>query len=120
MMLPSLHGLSKLPADATIRIEGRGDKPAMVIIEQGDERWESTADKLSELPQAAQKLLYGDRLTANGSRALPLAPSPGIQIRELRLGNRDLQAEHRKAIETMKRQLDEMREKLEKLEQDDE
>lgn len=40
-----------LPKDMTVVITKTGSEPATVVIEQGDDRWEVTEEKLGELPQ---------------------------------------------------------------------
>lgn len=38
------------PKDLTLSIQKEGDQPAKIVAKQGDEQWETTEDKLGELP----------------------------------------------------------------------
>ncbi len=40
----------KLPADLSITITRKGEEPAKISVSKGDQKWETTEDKLKELP----------------------------------------------------------------------
>lgn len=52
-----LNGFNNLPKGVEVRVVGQGDKPAKMIIAQGDKEWETEAHKMHELPQEAKDAL---------------------------------------------------------------
>jgi hypothetical protein len=96
-----------LPDDMSVTIVRKGKQPAKVIVKQGDQTWEATEDKLSELPPPVRHEV--DKLLPRQMppRARPeAAPFPGGEMNEM------LQRQQR----DMKAQLDQVRKRLEQLE----
>jgi hypothetical protein len=44
-----------LPGDMSVAVTKRGDEPAQVKVQKGDQKWEVTADKLDELPDEVRE-----------------------------------------------------------------
>jgi len=52
MVLPPGHDVDKpLPGNMSISVTKQGEKPAKIVVERGDERWELTEDDLDKLPE---------------------------------------------------------------------
>jgi hypothetical protein len=96
-----------LPDDMSVTIVRKGKEPAKVIVKQGDQTWEATEDKLSELPPPVRHEV--DKLLPRQMppRVRPeAAPFPSGELNEM------LQRQQR----DIKAQLDQVRKRLERLE----
>ncbi len=71
----------KLPENTSVVVTREGDKPAKIMVKQGDKKWEITEDEINKLPEALrpvveQMLGLGPFSFPETSGALP-EPSPG-------------------------------------------
>ncbi len=61
MLRPGVIGWSKtaaphkLPKNMTVSITKEGESPAKIVVKQGDKTWETTEDKLKDLPEEVRK-----------------------------------------------------------------
>jgi hypothetical protein len=51
IMLPPGAVAAPIPDDVRLHIDKQGSKPARIVVERGDDRWETTEDKLDKLPE---------------------------------------------------------------------
>jgi membrane-associated protease RseP (regulator of RpoE activity) len=47
-----------LPDDVTVTVTKHGNEPAKVVVTRGDDRWETTVDKMSELPEEVRNWIH--------------------------------------------------------------
>jgi len=107
MHLPGAAALSHLPEGVSVHIEGQGKKPAKIIITKGDEKWETTAGKLHELPLEVRKLLAPAPMQ-------PMAAPPGVRVRGF---TRPIGPDNASAIQELKQQLESLRKAVEELQE---
>lgn len=50
---------TELPENMTVTISKTGDQPAKVMVQRGDESWETTVEKLDALPEDVRKVVRG-------------------------------------------------------------
>ncbi|QDU93566.1 PDZ domain-containing protein [Lignipirellula cremea] len=112
MMLPPPAVFGALPEGVEIRIEGRGQEPARIVITDGDKTYETTADKLHELPPAASQLFFGQP-------ALPLTddalPAPELRFHRFRWSPPPGPSDE--AVDELREQVEALRSAVEKLQQ---
>ena len=65
---PSPAGAIKLPADTSVSISREGDKPAKIVVKQGDKKWELDESELHKLPPDLRPLV--EQMTGHGPSAL--------------------------------------------------
>jgi hypothetical protein len=81
----------QLPENVSVTIRKQADQPAQIEIQRGDEKWNVTEDKLSELPPEVQALVGRLRVAQptgaavfampHGIRATPAAPgTPQVRV----------------------------------------
>jgi membrane-associated protease RseP (regulator of RpoE activity) len=112
--------LASLPDDMTVTITRKGKEPAKVTVKQGEKTWETTEDKLAELPPSVRPLVEG----MLAPRAWPMIPQqlppsafggPAIQVPPGGFGGQHGGQGLNRQMEQMNRQLEELRKRLDKL-----
>lgn len=109
---PNASFTPNLPDDMTVTIEKQGDKPAKVTAKQGDKQWQAGEDALDKLPDDARH--YAEHLlgwggSPPGHAHLPHLPPQAMVPEPLP----DARVQRR--LEEMSRQLDDLRQAIEKL-----
>ncbi len=108
------------PDDMTITITKKGDRPARVVVKQGDETWKATTDTLDELPDEVRP--HVDRLLGRGFggwgrvrvhegpqvHVKPLEPRVGPAPERIRRQMDEKLEQLRKQMEQMNKRIDEL------------
>lgn len=105
-----------LPEDMTVTIEKQGDKPAKVVVHQGDKKWEAAEDSLEKLPPEARQ--YAERMLGFGAFALGGGAAPGgfdFNNPPQPQPRRDLESRLNKRLDELNRQIDELRKTVEQM-----
>ena len=112
MVLPPGASMApSLPDDMTVTIEKQGDKPAKVMVRQGEKKWEAAEDSLEKLPPEART--FAERLLLFGSFDLDRAPPEAAFVPPGPPNRRDLD----KRLDDLHRQVDELRKAVEQMRQ---
>lgn len=110
----------KMPANLRISVHKQGDEPAKITVQQGDQSWETTADKLDALPEEIQphvkRMLGGQRDHVFGQPLKFLERMPGrVKVEARAVEARDVQGDHPgidKQVRELQRAVDELRKQL--------
>ena len=119
MVLPPGASIAPaLPDDMTVTIEKQGDKPAKIKAKQGDKSWEANEDSLDKLPPEVRQ--YAEHLLGLGVFELGVddAPVPGgprMAPGAFLPDRRDHEARFNRRLDEMSRQIDDLRQAIEKL-----
>jgi membrane-associated protease RseP (regulator of RpoE activity) len=107
----------KLPKDMTVTITKEGESPAKIVVKQGDKTWETTEDKLKDLPEEVRKHVapmvrpgagfFTEKLTPIPPVAAPVVPFEFDVPRAA--GERKLE----KQVEDLKKQIDKLQKAVE-------
>lgn len=120
MVVPGhVAAMAPFPKDLHVKITKQGDKPAEIIVEQGDKHWKVTDDKLADLPDNIRPHvegllgrmpmpkfnveIEGTTVAAPAPFNVPLPP-PG-----------EISERLEKRLEEMNRRMEQMREQLQDL-----
>lgn len=116
---PGAEAEKAQPEDMTITITKKGQKPAKIVVKQGDETWRTTEDKLGELPEEVRP--HVERLLGRGFGAwdrLKVMEGPRIHVQPapLKVLPRDeIRERVDQRLEQMEKRLEELRKSLEEL-----
>ena len=80
MILPPGGPLGpKLPENTSVVVTREGDKPAKIVVKQGEKKWEITEDEINKLPEALRPAV--EQMLGLGPVSFPetsgLLPEPG-------------------------------------------
>jgi hypothetical protein len=100
-----------LPDDMSVSIMRQGKQPAKIVVKQGEQTWETTEDKLSELPSEVRREVE-KLLPPNMPPFNPMQPMPGPA-----LPSRRMPEQLDRPLQDINRQLEQMRKRLDQLEQ---
>lgn len=110
----------QLPDDMTVTITRHGKQPAKITVEQGEERWEVTEDKLAELPaqvRAAVEPLVarrGSPLAQNWTWSQPGNVAPGSTAAP---ADPNFEQRLERRLEDLNRRMEEFHKRMDKWEQ---
>jgi hypothetical protein len=102
----------KLPKDMSVTITKEGESPAKIVVKQGDKTWETTEDKLKELPEEVRKHVAPMVRPGAGfftEKVLP--PKPMVEGFDFRIDKPGLPGVERR----LEKQVDDLQKQLEKL-----
>jgi hypothetical protein len=119
IMLPAGAVTAPAPENLHMHIDKQGSKPAKIVVERGDERWETTEDQLDKLPNDVRphvEVLLGrmpmpkfdvevDPSTAAAPLGVPVPPGTSERLE--------------KRLDELSRRMEKMGEQLEDLRDDD-
>ena len=122
----------KLPEGTSVAISKEGDKPAKIVVKQGEKKWEISEDQLDQLPPALRPLvgqmsphgplelrsqqleMFRGPVTQGGQHETIRSPKQApAGLGEVLPGDLDLQ----RRLEQMSRQIDQLRKSLDELRQ---
>lgn len=119
MVLPPGASIAPaLPDDMTVTIEKRGDKPAKIEVKQGDKSWEANEESLDKLPPEARQYaehLLGLGVFELGAEGAPMPGGPRMAPRAFLPERLDPDARFNRRLDEMSRQIDDLRQAVEKL-----
>jgi hypothetical protein len=107
----------KLPKDMTVTITKEGEAPAKITVKQGDKTWETTEDKLKDLPEEVRKHVAPMVRPGTGFFTEKLPMPPAVEPFNLRVepprvgGDRRLE----KQVDDLKKQIDKLQKAVEEL-----
>ena len=120
VILPPLPpGAVKLPANTSVTITREGDKPAKIVVKQGEKKWELSEGELAKLPPDLRPLV--EQMTGRGPatnwifRSEGLGPS-GVAsgVATMRLAT-PAEILLQRRLDGMARQVEELRKSLQEL-----
>jgi len=105
-----------LPDDMSVTIARQGKQPAKIVVKQGEQTWEATEDKLSELPPEVRReveALLQPRMPNFG----PLEPLPGPPLPGPALPSHQLADRLDRRLQDISGQLEQLRKRLDQLDE---
>jgi hypothetical protein len=109
----------KLPANTSVSVTREGDKPAKIVVQRGEQKWEVSEDEINKLPEDLRGVV--EQMVGRGKVWIgrPGGPQPGAEAPETRRGDVLYSAvpggESRleKRLDELTRQVDQLRKAIE-------
>jgi membrane-associated protease RseP (regulator of RpoE activity) len=108
-----VHTSQKLPKDMTVTITKEGESPAKIVVKQGDKTWETTEEKLKELPDEVRKHVAPMVRPGTGFFTEKVLPPAPVELPPL--GPRASERRLEKQVDELKKQIDKLQKAVEEL-----
>ncbi|MGO8690234.1 MAG: S1C family serine protease [Thermoguttaceae bacterium] len=95
---------SKLPENTSVAITREGDKPAKIVVKQGEQKWEITENEINKLPESLRPAV--EQMLGHGDMTFA---APGVPM----IGEERPEARLEKRLDELSRQVDQLRKALE-------
>jgi hypothetical protein len=94
----------KLPENTSVIITREGDKPATIVVKQGEQQWETTENELGKIPESLRPAVQ--QMLGRGNVTFAM-PGPAM------IGQERPEAGLEKRLDDLSRQVDQLRKALE-------